>query len=38
MGMVSRRWVLVESMSVASGCGSKEVYTFPNITYLYILL
>ena len=37
-GMVSWRWVWVESMSVASGCGCKEVYRFPNITYPYILL
>ena len=35
MGVVSR-WVWVESMSVASGCGCKEVYRFPNITYPYI--
>ena len=26
---------LVECMSVASGCGCKEVYRFPHITYLY---
>ena len=32
--MVSR-WMWVESMSVASGCGCKEVYKFPHITYLY---
>ena len=24
-----------ESMGVASGCGCKEVYRFPNITYPY---
>ena len=24
-------------MSVASGCGCKKVYRFPNITYPYIL-
>ena len=24
-----------ESMGVASGCGCKEVYRFPHITYLY---
>ena len=33
MGVVSRRWVWVESMGVASGCGCKEVYRFPRITY-----
>ena len=32
-GCVSRRWVWVESMCVASGCGCKEVYRFPRITY-----
>ena len=32
MGVVSRRWVWVESMGVASGCGCKEVYKFPHIT------
>ena len=46
MGVVNRRCVWVESMSVASGwnlymsvasgCGCKEVYRFPNITYPYI--
>ena len=39
MGVVSRRrvWLLewVESMGVASGCGCKEVYRFPHITYPY---
>ena len=37
MGGVSRRWVWVESMGVASGCGCKEVhvYRFPHITYSY---
>ena len=35
MGVVSRRWMCVESMGVASGCGCKEVYRFPRITYLY---
>ena len=25
MGVVSRRWVWVESIGVASGCGCKEV-------------
>ena len=33
MGVVSRRWMWVESMGVASGCGCKEVYRFPHITY-----
>ena len=28
----------MESMGVASGCGFKEVYRFPHITYPYILL
>ena len=28
----------MESMGVASGCGCKEVYRFPHITYPYILL
>ena len=28
MGVVSRRWLWVESMGVASGCGCKEVYRF----------
>ena len=35
MGVVSRRWMWVESMGVASGCGCKEVYRFPYITYPY---
>ena len=29
MGVVSRRWVWVESVNVASGCGCKEVYQHP---------
>ena len=33
MGVVSRMWV--ESMGVVSGCGRKEVYRFPHITYPY---
>ena len=33
--MVNRRWVWLESMGVASGCGCKEVYRFPHITYPY---
>ena len=37
--MVSRRWVWVESMDVASVCGCKEVYRFPNnITYLVYVI
>ena len=32
MGVVSRRWMWVESMGVASGCGCKEVYRFLHIT------
>ena len=35
MGVVSRRWVRVESMGVASGYGCKEVYRIPHITYPY---
>ena len=35
VGVVSRRWVWVESMGVASGCGRKEVYRFPHTTYPY---
>ena len=34
----SWRWVWVESKSVASGCGCKEVYRFPNITYPYNII
>ena len=37
MGVASR-WMWVECMGVASGCGCKEVYRFPHITYPYILL
>ena len=33
VGVVVRRWV--ESMGVSSGCGCKEVYRFPHITYPY---
>ena len=36
--MVSRRWVWVDSMGVASECGCKEVYRFPLITYPYSVL
>ena len=35
MGVVRRRWVWVESMGVATGCGCKEVYRFPHIIYPY---
>ena len=35
MCVFSRRWMWVESMGVASGCGCKEVYRFPHITYPY---
>ena len=28
MGVVSRRWMWVESMGVASGCDCKELYRF----------
>ena len=35
VGVVSRRWMWVESMGVASVCGCKEVYKFPHITYPY---
>ena len=35
MGVVSRRWMWVESMGVASGCGCKEVYRFPHISHPY---
>ena len=35
MGVVSRRWMWVESMGVVSGCGCREVYRLPYITYPY---
>ena len=35
MGVVNRIWMWVGSMGVASGCGCKEAYTFPYITYPY---
>ena len=35
MGVVSRRWMWLESMGVVSGCSCKEVYRFPHITYPY---
>ena len=38
MGMVSRKWMWVESMGVASGCGCKGVNIFPHITYSLLLL
>ena len=37
MGVVSWWWEWVESMGVASGCGCKEVYRFPHITYILLL-
>ena len=36
MGVVSRRWVWVETMGVASGCGCKEVIYY--IDFLIILI
>ena len=33
MGVVSRRWMGMESICVASGCGCKEVYRFSHITH-----
>ena len=38
MGVVSRRRLWVESIGVASGCICKEVYRFPHIYYLVLLL
>ena len=38
MGVVNRIWMWVGPMGVASGCGCKEVYKFPHITYLLLLL
>ena len=38
MGLVSSRWMWVESVVVASGCGCKEVYRYRHITYLSLLL
>ena len=38
MGVVSRRWVWVESMGVASGCGCKEAYRFPHTVNLEIFV
>ena len=37
MGVVSSRWLWMESMGVASGYGCKEehVYRFPHITFPY---
>ena len=28
MGVVSRKWVWVESMGVTRGCGCKEIYMY----------
>ena len=44
VGVVSRRWMWVESMGVTRGCGCKEVYTIidflisliPTLLFLYI--
>ena len=38
MGVVSRKWIWVEFMGVASGCGCKEVYIFPIPTSLVSVL
>ena len=35
MGVVSRRWVRLVGVGVASGCGCKEVYRFHHTTYHY---
>ena len=35
MGVIIRRWVWLECISVISGCCYKEVYRFPRITYPY---
>ena len=35
MGVVSRRWMWVESMGVASGCGCKEVIPTPIVSVLF---
>ena len=35
MGVVSRRWVWLVGVGVATGCGCKEVYRFPHNTYPY---
>ena len=34
--VVSRKQVWMKSMGVASGCGCKNIYRFPHITYPYI--
>ena len=31
MGMISKRWVWVEFMGVASGCVCKEAYRLPHV-------
>ena len=38
MGVVSRRWMLLESMGVANGCGYKEVYIYIYIDFLTLLI
>ena len=35
MGVVSRRWVWLVGVGGIYGCGCKEVYRFPHITYPY---
>ena len=37
MGVVSKRWVWVESMDVASACGCKEVQLYMYIDSSYYL-
>ena len=36
MGVVSRKWMWVESMCVACGCGCKELYSY--IDFLILLI
>ena len=38
MGVVSRRWVWLVGVGGMYGCGCKEVYRFPHIYYLSLLL
>ena len=35
MGVVSRRWLWLVGVGVATGCGFKEIYRFPHTTYPY---
>ena len=37
MGMVSKRWMCVESMGVTSGCFYKEVYIYIDFLILLFL-